>query len=64
VHLRLDLRHVEAEHHEVVGLARLILRLIAQERLAPEAQSLEHGDRAALIDCHLRDDFFLPALDG
>ena len=40
-HLGLDLRHIVAEHDDVVLLAGLVLDVVAQQRFGLESEALE-----------------------
>src|SRR5580698_8002356 len=56
--LRSDLRHVMPEHDDVMLPAIDITDVVAQQRLGLEAEALEQGDAALLIDRHLHRQLF------
>jgi len=59
-HLRLHPGDVVAEQDDVVFAAVGTLDVIAHQRLAAEAEFLEHRDRALLVYGHLGHQFFKP----
>src|SRR5690348_4718105 len=57
LHLRLELRHIVPKHDDVVLLAVDVPDMVAEQRLGPEAEALEEGDRCLLVDRHLHREF-------
>ncbi len=50
-------RDVKAEYDDVVGRARSIAHVVAQQRFALEPEFLKDGDGSALIRSHSRHEF-------
>jgi hypothetical protein len=53
-----DLRDIVPEHDDIVVFTVGIADMVPEQRFRLETEALEHGDRRALIDSHLRDEFF------
>src|SRR4029453_14857962 len=61
---RLGRSDVVREQHEIVQLAVRIGDVPREQCLGAEAELLEDGDGAVLVDRHLRDKLLQPALEG